>query len=1009
MGREPEFDRRMIRTSSRPVVKGIISPQQAFRFAAMTGSIGSAILYFGVNPVVAALGLSNIVLYGWCYTSLKRKSILNTWVGAIVGAIPPLMGWAASSSLLHPGAWCLASLLYAWQFPHFNALSHNIAAQYKQAGYIMTAAENPRLNARKHKVELAQVIEKFIGLKSGPTGDYLPSAVTHVMTQDQEFLPIHQTNSTDDAEDEEYIPGETESDTDNEDDEMSDAEQTLDKAELREDAVYLRDAASDSESSELDVDESYPYDRLTNKKPRRDLSSDPPTDAPILGYDLDAKLPSHQTGLETPSSTPSSSQQGETPTDEGETTLTTTGPTGLPSSPEPSTAALAPVLAPDDFKFGFDMKKVDATPLPDTPPAATKPSEPPSRRNPTRGTTRGLMAGHYKDLHTGKPRGKTLSTPSTIPPLSDSSDQLAIIKGRNDTDTENESDSHSQSETSSESQELESTNSSGTPALTILNLKRKFSKITRLVVATDPEYSNHLRPDTLQRCLRVRNVSNRLIDNTHSKLLDSKLKTLQDNVVIDTEETLHAAETDNDTTYPYNYKQAMRTAERIDFEETYAPVIKYASVRLFVAIAAAKTLSIHQMDVKTAFLNGELKEEIYMEQPEGFKDPRFPNHVLKLHKAVYGLKQAPLVWNENINKFLQTLGFTRSELEPCLYFIHKNGKLTLLGLYVDDILLLSEDPKTIKDVKAAIFKKYKVKDMGIAKKYLNIDLCYELTGIVMNLKSYIGKMLDKFGLNSIKPKGLPLSQELERFLAPTVEDRHSVDLENEPDAKDPARYRQMIGTFVHASNTVRADIAYVTSLLAKYLKNPKERHMKIAMNVFAYLKGTINLGLHYKFKTQPQVHCHVDASWRTANAQSARVYFFNGAPILWSSKKQTTVATSTQVAELTAIYSAVFEAEWLKELTKELKFQQETITIWNDNSAALSVIRGTGSISPLHYNRTVDRHLSYVRQAVHAKIVEVLYIKSALNHADPLTKALSEVLIKKHLEGLGMKLSTQKS
>lgn len=148
MGREPEFDRRMIRTSSRPVVKGIISPQQAFKFAAVTGSIGSAILYFGVNPIVAALGLSNIVLYGWCYTSLKRKSILNTWVGAIVGAIPPLMGWAASSSLLHPGAWCLASLLYAWQFPHFNALSHNIASQYKQAGYIMTAAENPRLNAR---------------------------------------------------------------------------------------------------------------------------------------------------------------------------------------------------------------------------------------------------------------------------------------------------------------------------------------------------------------------------------------------------------------------------------------------------------------------------------------------------------------------------------------------------------------------------------------------------------------------------------------------------------------------------------------------------------------------------------------------------------------------------------------------------------------------------------------------------------------------------------------------
>lgn len=148
MGREPDFDRRMVRTSARPVVKGIITPKQAFNFAACIGSTGAMILYFGVNPTVAALGASNIILYGWIYTSLKRKSIINTWVGAIVGAIPPLMGWAASSSLWHPGAWCLASLLYAWQFPHFNALSHNIATQYKNAGYVMTAAENPRLNAR---------------------------------------------------------------------------------------------------------------------------------------------------------------------------------------------------------------------------------------------------------------------------------------------------------------------------------------------------------------------------------------------------------------------------------------------------------------------------------------------------------------------------------------------------------------------------------------------------------------------------------------------------------------------------------------------------------------------------------------------------------------------------------------------------------------------------------------------------------------------------------------------
>lgn len=148
MGREPEFDRQMIRTQARPVVRGLVTPQEAYKFAAIAGTVGTSVLYAGVNPTVAFLGAANIVLYAWIYTSLKRKHIINTWVGAVVGALPPLMGWAAASPLSHPGAWCVAGLLYAWQFPHFNTLSHNIKNEYKNAGYVMTAWKNPLLNAR---------------------------------------------------------------------------------------------------------------------------------------------------------------------------------------------------------------------------------------------------------------------------------------------------------------------------------------------------------------------------------------------------------------------------------------------------------------------------------------------------------------------------------------------------------------------------------------------------------------------------------------------------------------------------------------------------------------------------------------------------------------------------------------------------------------------------------------------------------------------------------------------
>lgn len=148
MAREYLYDGMMSRTRTRPVVRGAVSPRGAFIFAAACGVLGVTSLYYGVNPTVAALGLTNIVLYAGIYTTLKRVSITNTWVGAVVGAIPPLMGWASSNSLTEPGAWALAALLYCWQFPHFMALSHNIRGEYQMAGYVMAAWTNPALNAR---------------------------------------------------------------------------------------------------------------------------------------------------------------------------------------------------------------------------------------------------------------------------------------------------------------------------------------------------------------------------------------------------------------------------------------------------------------------------------------------------------------------------------------------------------------------------------------------------------------------------------------------------------------------------------------------------------------------------------------------------------------------------------------------------------------------------------------------------------------------------------------------
>ncbi|RPA92567.1 mitochondria protoheme IX farnesyltransferase [Choiromyces venosus 120613-1] len=157
---EPAYDRQMSRTRNRPLVRGLLTPRQALIFAVLTGALGVGSLYIGVNPTVAALGGINIVLYAGVYTPLKRISVVNTWVGAVVGGIPPLMGWAAAagnvqgvesswlSTLSHPGGWLLAGLLFAWQFPHFNSLSWGIKDEYRRAGYQMMVWKYPALNAR---------------------------------------------------------------------------------------------------------------------------------------------------------------------------------------------------------------------------------------------------------------------------------------------------------------------------------------------------------------------------------------------------------------------------------------------------------------------------------------------------------------------------------------------------------------------------------------------------------------------------------------------------------------------------------------------------------------------------------------------------------------------------------------------------------------------------------------------------------------------------------------------
>ena len=156
----------------------------------------------------------------------------------------------------------------------------------------------------------------------------------------------------------------------------------------------------------------------------------------------------------------------------------------------------------------------------------------------------------------------------------------------------------------------------------------------------------------------------------------------------------------------------------IDYNETFAPVVRYESIRIMLAVAALKGLQVHQMDVKTAFLNGELEEELYMTQPEGYVAKGNEDKVLRLKKSLYGLKQAPLVWNDKINGVLAKLGFRRNQAEYCLYTRKSEKSFVMVALYVDDLLIAGSTKEAIDIVKTELMNEFKMKDLGATKKFL---------------------------------------------------------------------------------------------------------------------------------------------------------------------------------------------------------------------------------------------------------------------------------------------------
>nr|AAM19019.1 putative polyprotein [Oryza sativa Japonica Group] len=431
-----------------------------------------------------------------------------------------------------------------------------------------------------------------------------------------------------------------------------------------------------------------------------------------------------------------------------------------------------------------------------------------------------------------------------------------------------------------------------------------------------------------------------------------------------------------------------------DFFDTYSPVARLTTIRVLLALAASHGLLVHQMDVKTAFLNGELEEEIYMDQPDGYVLEGQEGMVCKLLKSLYGLKQAPKQWHEKFDTTLTSAGFVVNEADKCVYYRYGGGEGVILCLYVDDILIFGTSLNVIEEVKDYLSKSFEMKDLGEADVILNIKLQRgDEGGITLVQSHYVDKVLSRFGYSDCKP-------------APTPYDPSVLLRKNRRIARDQLRYSQIIGSLMYLASATRPDISFAVSKLSRFVSNPGDDHWQALERVMRYLKGTMSYGIHYT--GYPKVlEGYSDSNWISdadeIKATSGYVFTLGGGAVSWKSCKQTILTRSTMEAELTALDTAIVEAEWLRELLMDLPVVEKPVPaiLMNCDNQTV-IIKVNSSKDNMKSSRHIKRRLKSVRKQKNSGVIALDYVQTARNLADQFTKGLPRNVIDSASREMGL-------
>jgi len=439
-----------------------------------------------------------------------------------------------------------------------------------------------------------------------------------------------------------------------------------------------------------------------------------------------------------------------------------------------------------------------------------------------------------------------------------------------------------------------------------------------------------------------------------------------------------------------------------DYTETFAPTPQWAAIRAILALAALEDLHLESVDISSAFLNGELEEEVYMRQPEGFVE-KDKTWVWRLIKSIYGLKQAGRCWHKKLNEELESMGFKRVICSHSIWIFKRGNSRIIIPVFIDDITIAAKSASDVQSVKDDLKKRFKLRDLGPTSWLLGVEITRNRADHSLSLsqRQYIISLLERFNLSDCNSVTTPMdpSVKLNASMSPSTPE--------DIDAMRSIPYLQAVGALMYLAVATRPDISYSVGVLARFNKNPGLPHWKAVKHLFRYLKGTMDLKLTYAPDPSSDslftTYTDADFAGNPDNSRSTGGYVVKMgiAAISWSSRLQSFVALSTTEAEFVASTSASQEILWLRNLFYELGYTHPSASpLFIDNRSALSVAK-----NPEHHGRMkhLDLRFYWLRDEVAKGTISITHIPTDVMTADIMTKALGSVKVLRMIEMLGLR------